>query len=83
VHWRKADTDVVRAPKRQRFGCVIRQRSRADWLDFLPHGVRAASIGGSTTRDVCCRNADQDGGMHCKRCRQFQNGRRIGPHTKK
>jgi hypothetical protein len=20
----------------QRFGCVIRQRSRADWLDFLP-----------------------------------------------
>jgi len=33
--WRKADTDVDRAPKRQRFGCVIRQRSRADWLDFF------------------------------------------------
>jgi hypothetical protein len=34
--WSKADTDVVRAPRRRRFGCVIRQRSRADWLDFLP-----------------------------------------------
>jgi hypothetical protein len=33
---RKAETDVVHAPKRQCFGCVIRQRSRADWLDFLP-----------------------------------------------
>jgi predicted ATPase len=33
---REAETDVVHAPKRQRFGCVIRQRSRADWLDFLP-----------------------------------------------
>jgi hypothetical protein len=32
---RKAETDVVHAPKRQRFGCVIRQRSRADWLEFL------------------------------------------------